>query len=105
MRDERFVSEAIRPVKGSYDTARMSSGEPGLPREFDWRKKRYKVREVLKTWRDTGACRNGSADRYIRKHWFEIVADSGEKMTLYFERTPRRGSKAMSERWWLFSCS
>ncbi len=98
-----FVSEAIKPVKGTYDTARMASGEPGMPHEFDWRKERFRVQKVIRTWKDTGTCRNGSTDRYIRKHWFEIVTVSGQAMTIYFERTPRRGSAAMSERWWLFS--
>jgi len=34
---ERFVSEAIRPVAGTGDMARMAIGEPGLPSGFVWR--------------------------------------------------------------------
>ena len=46
---ERFVSEAIQPVVATYDTARMSTGEPGLPQEFMWRDRTIKVVAVLRT--------------------------------------------------------
>ena len=36
MQDE-FVSEAIKPVEGTFDTAGMVCGEPGLPGRFLWR--------------------------------------------------------------------
>ncbi len=98
---ERFVSEAIRPVVATCDTARMAAGEPGLPREFAWNDDVIRVAAVLRTWRETGPCRHGSAERYVRKHWYEIVTVSGAVMKIYFERQPRRRSKDL--RWWLFS--
>ncbi|HSS46938.1 MAG TPA: DUF6504 family protein [Burkholderiales bacterium] len=98
---EQFVGEAIKPVVSTCDTSRMAVGEPGLPREFLWRGRTIKVAAALRTWRETGKCRNGSPELYVRKHWFEVVATSGGTMKLYFERQPRRGQKGA--RWWLFS--
>lgn len=98
---EKFISEAIKPVVATYDTARMATGEPGLPREFSWRGKTIEVAQVLRTWKDTGPCRHGSGERYIRKHWFEVETVADGVMKIYFERKPRGGAK--SDRWWLFS--
>ena len=97
----QFVSEPIRPDAGTFDTARMAAGEPGLPRRFRWRDRTWQVERVLRTWRETGPCRHGSGEAYVRKHWFEVQVDTGEVLTLYFERTPRRGG--CRARWWLYS--
>jgi hypothetical protein len=98
---EQFVSAAIQPVAGTFDTARMSRGEPGLPRQFRWKSQIFQIAQVLTTWRETGPCHHGGGERYVRKHWFEVLADTGETMTIYFERQPRSGSSR--KRWWLFS--
>ena len=98
---ERFVAEAIQPVANTYDTTRMAGGEPGLPREFVWRGRTIAVSKVLRTWRETGKCRHGSPERYVRKHWYEISTGSGETMKIYFERQPR--DRKRGERWRLFS--
>jgi phosphoribosylglycinamide formyltransferase-1 len=98
---ERFVSESIQPVTATYETARMATGEPGLPRAFTWRGRTIEVAAVLHHWRETGKCRHGSPELYVRKHWYEVVTGTHETMKIYFERQargPRRG-----ERWWLFS--
>jgi len=29
---EKFISEAIKPVRATFDTGRMKAGDPGLPR-------------------------------------------------------------------------
>jgi phosphoribosylglycinamide formyltransferase-1 len=100
---ERFISEAIQPSVETYDTARMATGEPGLPREFTWRGQTIVVAGVLRTWRDTGKCRNGSPELYVRKHWFEISTTGGDTMKIYFDRQPRGGRHGA--RWWLFSLS
>ena len=68
---EQFVSAAIQPVAGTFDAARMSAGEPGLPRQFRWKSQTIQIARVLKTWRETGPCHHGSGERYVRKHWFE----------------------------------
>jgi hypothetical protein len=100
---EQFVSEPIKPVVATCDTARMAAGEPGLPSEFVWRGQSIKVLNVLRTWRETGKCRHGSAELYVRKHWFEVAAAPYGLMKIYFDRQSRPGGKA--GRWWLFSMS
>jgi len=70
---ERFVSEAIKPLTETADTSRMAIGEPGLPSEFVWRDRTVTVRKLLRSWRQTGKCRHGSPEMYVRKHWFEVA--------------------------------
>lgn len=98
---EKFVGEAVFPVASTCDTSRMAVGEPGLPREFIWRGRRIEVAAVRRTWRETGTCRHGSPERYVRKHWFEVITTTRDIMKIYFERQPRRGKRG--PRWWLFS--
>ncbi len=98
---EQFISEAIEPVAQTIDVARMSTGAPGLPRQFRWRSQTIQIAQVVNTWRETGPCRHGSGERYVRKHWFEVLTDSGDTMKIYFERQPR--SRRNRSRWWLFT--
>ena len=98
---ERFVSEPIDPVTETSDTSRMAIGEPGLPRQFVWRGRVVEITRVLRSWRRTGPCRHGSDEKYVRKHWYEVQTLADGTMTIYFDRQPRRSSKA--PRWWLFS--
>lgn len=98
---ERFISEVIRPVADTYDTSRMAVGEPGLPSEFVWRDRTIKIATVLRTWRDTGKCRHGSPELYVRKHWYEVITTSNSTMKIYFDRQPRGGRN--NDRWWLFT--
>lgn len=98
---ERFVSEAIEPLVETCDTTRMSLGEPGLPRQFIWRGRVVEITEVLRAWHDTGPCRHGSDEMYVRKHWYLVATKAAGNMKIYFERQARRGSKGA--RWWLFS--
>ena len=98
---EQFIGAAIQPVVETLHAGRMGAGEPGLPRQFRWRRRTIQIAQVLRTWRETGPCRHGSGEAYVRKHWFDVRTDSGETMKIYFERQPRsRNSKA---RWWLFT--
>lgn len=99
---EEFVSEPIRPVAATISASRMASGGPGLPRQFEWRSQVVTIAKVLSVWRETGPCRHGSGEQYVRKHWFEVLTDSGARMKLYFERQAR-SAKQRKERWWLFS--
>ena len=80
----------------------MVRGEPGLPARFIWRKREYIVDEVLEKWKETGPCRSGGNEQYVRKHWFRIRTTGGVEMKIYFERQPRAKVKV---RWWLFSVS
>jgi phosphoribosylglycinamide formyltransferase-1 len=98
----QFVSEPIIPDAATFDTARMAAGEPGLPRRFTWRGDTIEVAEVVRTWKQTGDCRNGSREQYVHKHWYEIRTRTGETMTIYFERS-FRSKPARSDRCWLFS--
>ena len=41
---EQFISAAIQPVVATFDAARMSTGEPGLPRQFHWRSQSIRMR-------------------------------------------------------------
>ena len=99
---ERFVSEPIEPVVETCDTSRMAIGEPGLPRQFIWRGRIVEIAAVLKTWHQTGKCRHGSTDIYVRKHWYEVATVADGTMKIYFDRQSRRGGKRTA-RWWLFS--
>ena len=98
---ERLISEALKPLTETADTSRMAIGEPGLPQKFVWRGRTICVTAVLRSWRETGKCRHGSPEMYVRKHWYEVATESDGFMKLYFERQPRRGQKGAQ--WWLFS--
>ena len=100
MRKEKFICEQIDPVQGTFDTAAMSAGAPGFPRRFIWRKKEYELAEVLETWKESGNCHHGSAEKYVRKHWHKIRTACGTIMTVYFDRQGR-SKKERKSRWWL----
>jgi Domain of unknown function (DUF6504) len=98
---ERFVGEVIRPVGDAWDTSRMAVGEPGLPREFVWRGRTLEISAVLRAWRETGKCRHGSPELYVRKHWFEVATTGNSRLKICFDRHAR--GPRMNDRWWLFS--
>ena len=99
---QQFISEAIVPLAGSAESGAMARGEPGLPDRFTWRDEVYSVVEVLSKWKESGSCRHGSGERYLRKHWYKIRTDAGQVMTIYFERQAR-SAKQRKERWWLYA--
>ena len=99
---EQFISETISPVQGTTDTTSMVAGGPGLPRRFRWRGTEYEVAEIVDTWRELSACRHGSSEQYVRKHWFRVRVTGGETMKLYFERQAR-SKRDSRRRWWLYS--
>ena len=98
---EQFISEAIKPLTETADTMRMAIGEPGVPKKFVWRGRTVTVTAVLHSWWETGKCRHGSPEMYVRKHWYEVATESDGVMKIYFERQARRGRG--KSRWWLFS--
>ena len=85
----------------NFDSEPMAAGGPGLPPAFAWRGQTLAIAGVRRVWRDTGFCRHGSKERYVRKHWFEVVATDKRTARIYFDRQPH-GPKPVS-RWWLFS--
>ncbi len=100
--ERHFVGERIAPSAGTADASGMARGEPGLPREFSWSGTTYVVAEVLERWKTTGPCTSGADEQYVRRHWFRVRVESGEEMTLYFERQARSAREAKS-RWWLYT--
>ena len=99
---EEFIGEPISPVAGQFATVAMSRGEPALPGRFSWRGREHSVAEVLKVWKETGPCRSGGGEQYLRKHWYRIRTAEGIVMTIYFERQPRSGGSSKT-RWWLYA--
>ena len=99
---EEFVSEPIVPAEGTFDAAAMTRGEPGLPGRFLWREQEYSTADVLEAWKETGPCRSGGTERYLRKHWWRIKTGEGLEMTIYFERQPR-SKRQNKTRWWLYT--
>jgi phosphoribosylglycinamide formyltransferase-1 len=96
----QFIGDPLKPDAATIDASRMAIGEPGLPGKFHWRDQTIEVQSVVRSWRETGPCSHGSDERYVQKHWYELITDHGN-MRVYFERKPRGGSVKM--RWWLYS--
>ncbi len=98
-----FISEPISPVGASFDTNGMAMGEAGLPPKFRWRKTEYDVVEILDRSKDYGDCRNGSGERYVRKHGYRVRTSDGTIFRLYFQRSVGRGKLPARSRWWVHS--
>ncbi len=98
-----FVSESIFPIKGTFDSARMVVGEPGVPGKFRWRKQEVEIAEVLETWKEHGDCTHGSGDRYVRKHGYRVRTTEGRVLKIYFQRSFGRSKSRPDSRWWLHS--
>jgi phosphoribosylglycinamide formyltransferase-1 len=96
-----FVSEPIKPVTATADTRAMVTGAPGLPSEFTWRDKPLRIAAVVRTWKETGPCKHGSSEAYVRRHWFEVQTDDNQVARIYFDRQPRDHNR--TKRWWLYS--
>ena len=94
-----FVSEAIVPAAGSFDASAIARGEPGAPRSFVWRGRSVVVARVRSTWKSTGKDRG---EVYLRRHWFEVETEGGERMVIYCERQAKNAKKPKG-RWWLYS--
>jgi hypothetical protein len=93
-----FISEAIQPV-GGFDSAPMANGEPGIPVRFRWRKAEQAVAGVLEHWKEHGDCRNGSGERYVRKHGYRLRMADETVWSVYFQRS--FGKTRAAARWWL----
>jgi len=92
-----FVSEPIQPDVETMDPAQIARGEPGAPHAFTWRGTRYEVAQIARTWRSFKVDRG---ERYVDRHWFELVLRSGETVKVYCLRRERT-----SARWFIFSIS
>ena len=99
---ETFIGEPIEPTPGSFDSAMMARGGPGIPRTFAWRGREYNVAGVIEAWHTKE--RGHGMDKeytYLRKHFYRIKTTSGEIMTIAFDRKPQ-GERGR-QRWSLFS--
>ena len=98
-----LISAPITPHAGTFDTAPMGRGEPGLPRGFDWRGESRTVIEPLGAWKHSsreGARAGG--DLYLRRHYYRLRMDDGSIWTVYFVRqAPRSGNP--KSRWFLYT--
>ncbi len=95
-----LISEEIRPVPGSIDAASMASGEPGIPLRFTWRGDAHVVEKVLWRWKSTA--REGgreTGEKYVRRHWVELLTTTGERVVIYCERQARKRGQS---RWWIY---
>jgi phosphoribosylglycinamide formyltransferase-1 len=101
---EEFVCEEIVPAAGTFDTAGMSRGEPGLPARFVWRGHEYRVIGVVRQWKTSGPCRNGSPELYLRRHWYQILTEPRAMMTVYCDRQAKDRKKP-KRRWWVYTVS
>jgi phosphoribosylglycinamide formyltransferase-1 len=97
----RFVSEPLTPLGGSFDTALMAQGEPGLPHRFRWRGQEWQVAAILEKWKDHGDCRHGSGERYVRKHVYRVQTAEGPVLNIYFQRTFGKSRPGTLSRWWV----
>jgi hypothetical protein len=97
---EQFVGQGITPEDASFSTSAMAMGKPGLPHKFSWNGKSYSILEVLEEWKEAGDCRQGSGERYVRKHWFRVRTSDDLEMKIYFER---QGRSSGGSRWRLYS--
>jgi hypothetical protein len=50
-------------------------------------------------WKDTAPCRNGSNERYRRRHWYDVRTADGRRFRIYFDRR----AAGATNRWWIFS--
>lgn len=90
-----FVGETIEPDVATIDAHELASGEPAAPRAFVWRGTRYEIETIASTWKSYKPDRG---EKYVDRHWFEVITTGGERMRLYFDRRPKT-----LKRWWLFS--
>ena len=99
---QEFISEPITPGGARTDTSAMATGEPGLPAEFNWRGRTYKIVAKLQQWKDTSS-EGGRAggEVYLRRHYYTLRMSDDSTWTVYFVRhTPRGGPT--KNRWFLY---
>jgi hypothetical protein len=95
-----FVSEAIEPRGGTFDTTAMGRGEPGLPAGFTWRDVSYDVDALLGQWKQSGPEKGRRrGERYLRRHVYRLRMSDGAVWTVYFTRQPSGGGR---QRWFLY---
>jgi hypothetical protein len=104
MSERVFVSEAITPLAGVFETGEMVRGAPGLPLGFAWRDREYRIVECLEAGKKLSP---SPGDVYVRRHTWRLHMDDGSLWDVYFLRQPPRGAKRTTRhpRWFLRSRS
>ncbi len=102
MTKSQFISESITPLFKEEPARSYVPGEPVLPQGFEWRNKTYWVESVLQAWKESGPCRSGASEIYLRKHWYRLKMTDRTEMEIYFERQAR-SSRQRKQRWWLYT--
>ncbi len=97
---ERFISESLTPIKGSFDPTGIARGEPGMPLRFVWRDRPLRVVDVEEVWK-TSSPEGGSGEMYLRRHWWKVRVDTGQVMTIYCERQAKR--RNAKSRWFVYT--
>ena len=101
MAGEDFVSEQLIPAPGCGDLAAMATGVPGAPTRFQWRGDDHVLTQICSSWKSTG---KELGETYLRRHYFEIVTDTGWRMTIYCERQTKNRAKPKA-RWWVYKAT
>ncbi|GJQ25266.1 MAG: hypothetical protein HBSAPP02_02980 [Phycisphaerae bacterium] len=99
---DEFISEPITPDAGTFDTAAMATGAPGLPTGFTWREEHHHITEVLSTWKVSEAEDHARGELYYRKQFWKVRTDRGLVATVYAVRKVKRG-ESPRKRWWLYT--
>lgn len=95
---DEFISEPLRPLRGTFDTRAMGTGLPGLPAGFTWRATAYTVIAVVAAWK---ASAPSSGQLYLRRHYYRLRMSDGRTWTVYFLR--HAYGDAARKRWYLES--
>lgn len=101
MSEPRFVSEPIAPLRGTFDTAAIARGEPGLPEGFTWRGTERRIDEILEAGKL--ATPEFSGELYVRRHEWKLRMDDGSVWDVYVTRNAPKGAsrRARLTRWFL----
>ena len=99
----QLVSERVFPTAGKFDAADMGKALPGLPAEFTWRDRTYRVGILLEKWKVSGpeVGRLGG-EMYLRRHYFRVRTTEGHIMVIYCERHTKNRSNPKA-RWYLYT--
>lgn len=98
-----FISEPIQPLKGTWETAPMGRGEPGLPAGFTWRSETRRIVRELERWKQSSpeGGRPGN-EVYLRRHCYRLLMDDDSVWEIYFTRQAAKpGPK--QPRWFLYT--
>jgi hypothetical protein len=99
-----LISEPIEPLAGTFDTAAMARGEPGLPVGFRWRGRVHRIVELLAAWKKSSR-EGGVGELYLRRHCYRLRMDDGAIWEIYFTRQAQAGPsrRAARQRWFLYT--